>query len=117
MNHHGQFRDTACDNTYEIDDNINRYVINTNVDVNVNQNFNVALGIFARIRDGNQSGGGTTAILNSLITTPRNAYPVFNPDGSLAGSTSWRHNLYGQVGNTGYQLDYSRDLVANIQMK
>ncbi|HYH56733.1 MAG TPA: SusC/RagA family TonB-linked outer membrane protein [Anseongella sp.] len=116
LNRQGLFRETDFNNPYNTNVEIKRYVINTNIDVDVNQNFSVALGLFGRIQDGNQSGSGTAAILNGLLSTPRNAYPVYNPDGSLAGSNTMRANLYGLLGNTGYQLDYSRDLVANIQL-
>src|SRR3546814_845526 len=51
LNRQGHFRETSFDNPYETNVSINRYVLNTNVDVNVNQNFNVALGIFDSIRD------------------------------------------------------------------
>ncbi|MFS8616366.1 MAG: SusC/RagA family TonB-linked outer membrane protein [Solitalea sp.] len=117
LDRQGLFKDTEFDNPYNTNVEIKRYVINTNVDVDVNRNFSVALGLFGRIQDGNQSGRGTAAIMDGLLNTPRNAYPIFNPNGSLAGTSGMTDNIYGLLGNTGYQLDYSRDLVANLRLK
>lgn len=117
MNRQGLLRETDFDNNYNTNAYIDRYVINTNIDVDLNENFTVALGLFGRIQNGNQPGASTGAVFAGMFNTPRNAHPVLNPNGSLAGTNLMRNNPYGLAGNSGYQLDYSRDLVANIELK
>ena len=99
---------------YNTNASLKRYTFNTNIDVDVTKKFKVALQIFGKIQDGNEPGAGTDAVITGLYTTPNNAYPVFNPDGSLGGSSSFQRNLYGMLNNSGYIQDYTRDLMANL---
>lgn len=96
---------------------LQRYLINSSIDVDVTKNFNLGLQLFGRIQDGRQPGAGTTAILSALQSTPNYAYPVFNPDGSYGGSSIFGTNLYQQVTGSGYLLDNTRDLMANLDLK
>jgi TonB-linked SusC/RagA family outer membrane protein len=95
---------------------LERYLINSSVDVDVTKDFNIGLQLFGRIQDGRQPGNGTSNILGSLFSTPNNAYPVFNPDGSYGGSSIYNSNLYQQVAGSGYLLDNTRDLMANLDL-
>ena len=105
----------ASNNTeYNSSTQIKRYTINTNINVDITPRFNAQLQIYGRVQDGNQPGATTNAIITSLFNTPNNAYPVFNPDGSLGGSQSFTNNLYGMVNSSGYITDYTRDITANI---
>ena len=102
---------------YNANAQIKRYTINTNIDVNVTPAFNTQLQIYGRIQDGQQPGATVNGIINGLYTTPSNAYPVFNPDGSLGGSQLFTKNLYGMLNNSGYISDYTRDITANLTLK
>ncbi|MGH2622329.1 MAG: SusC/RagA family TonB-linked outer membrane protein, partial [Sphingobacterium sp.] len=66
------------------------------------------------IQDGRQPGSGVQNILNALYATPNNAYPITNLDGSYGGSSVYRSNLYQQTTGSGYLLDNTRDLLANL---
>mgnify|MGYP006144063689 CR=1 FL=1 len=96
---------------------LQRYLINSSIDVDVTKNFNLGLQLFGRIQDGRQPGAGTGAILSALQSTPNYAYPVVNPDGSYGGSSVFNTNLYQQVTGSGYLLDNTRDLMANLDLK
>lgn len=115
MNQGGIFK-TADVNTYNTNAGLNRYTINTNVDVDLNKNFNVALQLFGRIQDGTEPGAGTDTIFSRLYATPNNAYPILNPDGSLGGNQQFRNNLYGMVNHSGYKVHYARDVMANLDL-
>lgn len=115
MDQTGLFRTDNKD--YNTQAQIKRYTINTNIDVDVTKYFTTQLQLFARIQDGNQPGGGTDNIITSMYTTPNNAYPVFNPDGSLGGSQAYPRNLYGMVNRSGYIQDYTRDINANLTLQ
>ncbi|HVU58948.1 MAG TPA: SusC/RagA family TonB-linked outer membrane protein [Puia sp.] len=115
LNQAGLFR--TDNSNYNTQAQIKRYTINTNIDVDVNKYFTTQLQLFARIQDGNQPGGYTDNIISGMYTTPNNAYPVFNPDGSLGGSQAYPRNLYGMVNRSGYVQDYTRDINANLTLK
>lgn len=96
---------------------LNRYLINTSIDVDVTKDFTMGLEIFGRIQDGHQPGVGTSDLLSNLYSTPNNAYPVFNPNGSYGGTSVNTVNLYGKTVSSGYLLDNARDLMANLDLK
>lgn len=112
LNQQGLFK--ADNDDYNTNATVKRYTINTNIDVDVTKEFKAQLQIFGRIQDGNQPGAGTDAIISGLYSTPNNAYPVFNPDGSLGGSASYNRNLWGMLNRSGYIEDYTRDVMANL---
>jgi TonB-linked SusC/RagA family outer membrane protein len=115
LNQQGMFQSSdAFDYSTNLEQN--RYLINSSIDVDVTKNFTLGLQLFGRIQDGRQPGAGTTNILNNLYTTPNNAYPVFNADNSYGGSSIYTTNLYQQVTGSGYLLDNTRDLMANLDL-
>lgn len=115
FNQEGLFNSQNPD--YNTNNQIQRYTINTNIDVNVTKDFTASLQLYARIQDGNQPGTGSDGLLNAMYTTPNNAYPVFNPDGSLGGSQAYNANLYGMLNQSGYLEDYTRDITSNLVVR
>ena len=116
LNQEGLFR-TSPDNPYNTNQDYSRYLITSKVNVQVTKNFQVDLSLIGRIESGNQPGAGTSSILNTLFSTPNNAYPVFNPNGSYGGTVSYNNNLWAQTVQSGYMNDNARDVVANLNMK
>jgi TonB-linked SusC/RagA family outer membrane protein len=116
MDEQGMFVTTPA-NSYNTNLDLKRYLLNSKIDVNVNKDFEVQLQVFGRLQDGNQPGAGTSTILNTLLSTPNNAYPVFNPDGSYGGNTNYSQNLLAQVQASGYQLDHLNDILTSLNLK
>jgi TonB-linked SusC/RagA family outer membrane protein len=116
LNQQGMFQ--SDDNlSYGTNLGTSRYLINTGIDLDVTKDFTIGLQLFGRIQDGTQPGAQTSTILSRLYATPNNAYPIFNPNGSFGGSTDYIENLYQQTLGSGYLLDNSRDLMANLDLK
>ena len=107
---------TSDINTYNTNADLKRYVINSKIDIDVNKDFNLGLQLFGRLEDGNQPGAGTATILQNLLTTPNNAYPVYNPNGSYGGNANYNQNLLAQVISSGYQGDHVHDVMANLDL-
>ena len=116
MNEEGMFV-TSPANNYNTNLDLQRYMINTKIDVNVNKNFEINLQLFGRLQDGNQPGAGTSTILSGLLSTPNNAYPVHNPNGSYGGNANFTQNLLSQTVNSGYQLDHLHDILTSLNLK
>lgn len=121
---------TSDKNTYNTNSDFKRYIVRTNIDVDLNKNLTLNLNLFGRIENGNAPGtsfvtsfGGRTVnlgintIFNSLATTPNSAYPMFNPDGSLGGNKDFQNNVYGLSTQSGYTLSYMRDMSADLSLK
>ncbi|WP_238387708.1 SusC/RagA family TonB-linked outer membrane protein [Pararcticibacter amylolyticus] len=115
MNQQGMFK-SADQFDYKTNLEQNRYLLNSNIDVDVSRDFTIGLQVFGRIQEGRQPGAGVTEILNRLYRTPNNAYPIFNQNGSYGGSSDYIANLYQQAMGSGYLLDNGRDLMANLDL-
>jgi len=115
MDQQGMFKEGAP-NTYSTKLELKRYEVNTKIDVDVTKEFNLSLQIFGRIEDATQPGAGYSEILSKMFTTPNNAYPVYNPDGSFGGTNTYTTNLYSLLGNSGVILNNNKDLMANVDM-
>ncbi|RYY30464.1 MAG: SusC/RagA family TonB-linked outer membrane protein, partial [Sphingobacteriaceae bacterium] len=111
----GMFQ-TAPSATYNTNNDLNRYMINSNVEVNVTKKFKVDLQLFGRIQQLTQPGPGYNNILGTLYSTPNNAYALFNPNGSFGGTTLFTNNLLAQTAYSGYQRTSSNDVLANLDL-
>lgn len=113
---------TSSANTYNTNDQLDRYIVRTNLGVDVTKTTFMQLNLFGRIETNNQPGGnnpgGSASIFSALATTPANAYPVFNPDGSLAGTGQYGQdvNIYGQAVSRGYVFQNLRDMAVDLQV-
>lgn len=107
---------TSKDNPYNTNAELKRYVLNSKIDIDVNKDFNVGLQLFGRLQDGTQPGAGTNTILQGLLSTPGNAYPVRNHDGSYGGTSNYTQNLLAQTISSGYKTDHLHDVMVNLDL-
>lgn len=103
-------------NTYETNNSFKRFSFRSNIDVDLTESTLLSLNLFGRIRNGNQPGSTVASIYNALLTTPNNAYPKFNENGSLGGNTEFQNNLYGMAIKSGYRPSVNRNLGADISL-
>lgn len=95
-------------NPYPTNAGIKRYNFRSNVDVNLSKSLTMQLGIGGIIQSGNYPGGGSSYdIFNTLRIVPPFAFPVLNPDGTVAGSPAYPGSVYnqnpwGEVTQSGY---------------
>lgn len=97
-----------------------RYMISSKVNINITEDFTAKVTLMGRVEEGTQPGGtgnGYGDILNSIYSTPNNAYPVLNPDGTWGGNQSFTNNLLSQAINSGYITDGARDVLGTINLK
>jgi len=113
LNQQGMFQSSDQFN-YETNVGQQRYLINSSIDVDVTSDLTIGLQLFGRIQEGRHPGAGVENILGALYATPNNAYPIFNDDGTYGGSSEYPTNLYQQVTGSGYRLDNTRDMLANL---
>jgi len=116
---------TSDINAYNTNSQLDRYEIRSNVGVDVTPTTFVQLNILGRTQRYNQPGGtsgsdpnGVSNIFNALLTTPNNAYPIYNPDGTYGGSGDYPQNanIWGQAINRGYSFQDARDLAVDLEV-
>lgn len=112
----GLFR-TSDTNSYNTNAGYKRYIFRSNVELDLSNAVTTSLNLFGRIQNTNQPGATTRTVFSNLLSTPNNAYPALNADGSLGGSQNFQNNLYGQTLFSGYQPYYERDFKVDFMMK
>ncbi len=111
------FFKTVDSNNYNTNNNFASYVIRSNVDININSKLSAGINLLGRILSGNQPGATTSTIISNLLSTPANAYPLLNANGSYGGSQLYQNNLLAQTIGSGYLQNYKRDVLVNIYLK
>lgn len=118
LSQEGIFKDAENNNQY------NRFNFRTNIDVNLFKGFQMNVLISAAIDKNKSPYSGSTSTrdvvnstFNSIITLPANAFPVFNRNGSLGGTSEYKLNPYGLLNRSGYREDETRMLNALIKGK
>jgi len=107
----------APGSTYNTNNNLSRYIINSDIQVQVNKKLSVDLQLFGRVQQSTEPGGGTSNILSALYSTPNNAYPLFNPNGTFGGSTlGFTNNLLAMTEYSGYIQNNTNDILANLEL-
>lgn len=105
---------------YSTNNSLKRYIINSDIGVQVNKNLNVDLQLFGRIMNTRQPGNNYVGLLNSLYSTPNNAYPVYNPNGTFGGNNiggntgPYSNNLLSMAEFSGYTQNNTNDILANL---
>jgi TonB-linked SusC/RagA family outer membrane protein len=91
------------------DNTFNRYNFRSNLDVQVFPKLCVSVDMAGRLENLATPGGNYSyAIFSQFAQTPSNAYPIFNEDGSLGGTTAYPNNPYGLMNNSGMRDQLGR---------
>ncbi|WP_343701725.1 SusC/RagA family TonB-linked outer membrane protein [Chitinophaga sp.] len=63
------------------------------------------------------STGSVSGLFNSILNTPANAYPVYNPNGSFGGNQLFSNNIWGQSTGAGYSQINMNDGLADLLLE
>ena len=108
MKQEGIFKDASANNIYE------RFNFRSNLDINPIKGMLFNILVSAAIdknkaaNTGSEVAAATNSVFNTLMTLPANAFPMFNKDGSLGGTSEYQTNPYGLLNRHGYRKDESR---------
>ena len=104
---------------YRTNSRAQRYTFRTNVDVNLSKNLTLELGLSEIVQHRLYPGTDASSIFNSLNMVKPLSYPVRNPDGTLAGSTTTYENNspYRLATNNGYAKQFRSNTQANATLK
>lgn len=116
VNQTGLFRSSDL-NTYETDNTFKNFTVRSNVDLQINKKLSAGINLMGRLINMNDPGFGSGSILNQMYITPNNAYPIYNPNGTYATTSSYQNNIYAQAVSSGYIGTYKRDVLADLFLK
>jgi len=110
MNQEGAYK--YGDNTFY------RYNYRSNVDIKLNPKLDVSMDMSGRLENQTTPGGHYSyELFGQFASTPSNAYPIFNEDGTLGGTNNYKDNPYGMMTRTGQRDQTNRYFNADIHFK
>lgn len=103
---------------YDASTNFDKYNLRTNLDLHVNKNLDVSLDIGGRITHLRFPQVGTSGFLTTIYSTPPNAFPVLNADGTYGGTSLFqKSNPLAMMNAAGVSTDLTRNMMAGINAK
>ena len=109
--------------TYSTSNSYKVYTVRSNIDLQLTRKTSAGLRVLGRLQDVNDAGtayGGTNgaaSILQSVLETPANAYPVYNADGSYGATQQFSNNILAQNVSSGYRENYKRNVIADVYLQ
>ncbi len=97
-------------NTYSTNYSVNSLNLTGNLKTKIGNNLHVNADIRAKRDKKNAPVVGlsdhsfATSINTTLYSTPFNAHPILNEDGSIAGTSDYQNNPYGRLNGSGYTM-------------
>ena len=108
---------TSDINTYNTNQYLSRYLIRSNIEINVTKSITAGIHLLGSIANENEPGVTTATVFNSLLTTPNNAYNIYNTNGTYGGNALFTNNIQGQAISSGYQQNFTRNILADFYVK
>ncbi len=103
---------------YSTNTNLRGYFIRSNVDVKLTDKLSAGLYIHGRIMNTNNPGNSAADnIFNALLATPNSAYPIYNTNGTYAGSSQFQNNIVAQSISAGYSATNNRTVLSDFYLK
>ncbi len=103
---------------YSTNSDLKGYFIRSNVDVKLTDNLSAGLYIHGRIMNTNSPGNSATDnIFNAMLATPNSAYPIYNANGTYAGSSQFQNNIVAQSLSAGYSATNNRTVLSDFYLK
>lgn len=104
-------------NTYKTQESSKKYSLRTNTDISLTDHTLLKVNLFGQMfRETTPGKTMMGSIYRDMYSIPNNAFPVFNPDGTLGATPIYQsNNLYGQTILSGYKLypktDFNIDVI------
>lgn len=104
---------------YRSNPNFTRYNFRSNVDVSVSDDLDVFLNINGRVENRRERGMetgffGVRNLLDVIYSTPPNAFPLINKDGTYGGSPMFQANPLAMLQHNGYNDQFHRMLMTSV---
>lgn len=119
-------------NSYSTNADFSRFGFRGNLSFDLDEHLSVALNLYGSSQTRNTPGGNigisfapntntftltsgsVSSLFSSMLSTPANAYPIYNPDGSIGGNSLFANNIWGQLVHSGYSQNNNNDAFADL---
>ncbi|SHL24772.1 TonB-linked outer membrane protein, SusC/RagA family [Chitinophaga jiangningensis] len=104
-------------NSYNTNNDYKRYNIRTNAAVAFNKDIELTLNVFGSLATGYEPGEQTNETLSKIANTAPIAFPIYNKNGSFAGTNIYRDNPMAMAVNSGYLMNTQRRISADMGLQ
>lgn len=106
-------------NSYNTQENFKKYSLRTNTDISLTDHTLLKVNLFGQMfRETTPGKALMGGIYRDMYSIPNNAFPVFNPDGTLGATPIYQsNNLYGQSILSGYNLYPKTDFNIDVMLE
>lgn len=106
-------------NSYNTQENFKKYSLRTNTDISLTDHTLLQVNLFGQMfRETTPGKALMGSIYRDMYSIPNNAFPVFNPDGTLGATPIYQtNNLYGQSILSGYNLYPKTDFNIDVRLE
>lgn len=112
----GLLREPA-DSVEQTNVDFKRFLVRSNIGLRLDKRLTADFNLMANIQDFYQPGVGYEAVFNSLLTTPNNAAPIYNTNGTFGGSQIYPSNPYAMSVASGHLQDNLQAAGADVILK
>lgn len=107
----------ADNDKYNANTDYKRYNFRTNLDIHLNKNLDVVLDVGGRVEKLRYPFAGNGGFLTAIFSTPANAFPIKNENGTYGGSSLFRNNPLAMLNEDGNITDLYRMLMATLNVR
>ena len=112
------FLRTSSLNKYNTNSDFAGYFARSNADLKLTDNLSAGIYIQGRIMNNNNPGNNATeSLFTSLLNTPAGSYPIYNANGSYAGSNQFQNNIVARSIGSGYSQTNIRTILSDFYVK
>lgn len=118
MENNGLYKGTDSKRKESSNAYFSRFNFRANLDVNITKNLLGSLYSGVSVGDLSAPGGNSSAaeLIGAMWTTPPNAFPIYNPNGTFGGNSTF-NNPVGNISNRGLYKENSRSLQIIFSLK
>ncbi|KAA8482720.1 SusC/RagA family TonB-linked outer membrane protein [Arcticibacter tournemirensis] len=102
---------------YKTNANYRKYNFRTNLDLHVTKTLDATIDFGGRVEEIRYPSSGIQTFMSTINTTPPNAFPLLNPDGTYGGSNLFSGNPLAMLNSNGNINDLARTLLATISVR
>jgi len=116
LTNNGLLKPTGSQSINSSDMKYSRFNFRTNVDITLNKNLSAALILGGSIENkSNPYGRNTSGLFDAMATIPPNAFPVYNPNNTFGGSSTFSNPL-GDVLNLGFYTSTNTAIQTSLKL-
>ena len=116
LTNNGLYKKTGDLSVNSIDQKYSRFNFRTNVDINLSKNLSATLILGGSIENrSNPASRTTSGLFDLMASVPPNSFPVYNPNNTFGGSSTYSNPL-GDVLNNGFYANTNTAIQTSLKL-